>query len=177
MSGVVGGGAFRSLFRSAVLDAHRAIFTRDRDTVTLTLADVGTVVAAALEKLDPQLAADLDAGNRVVLLQRDLGELTADVVRAGERLRVLAWILAALTLAAAIGALVLSRDRRRTVAQLGVGVAAAGLHDRDRLCGGARLPPRRRRRAGCGTPSSATCARSAGCWPAPACSSPPRRSR
>ena len=127
VSGVVGGGAFRSLFRSAVLDAHRAIFTRDRDTVTLTLADVGTVVAAALEKLDPQLAADLDAGNRVVLLQRDLGELTADVVRAGERLRVLAWILAALTLAAAIGALVVSRDRRRTVAQLGVGVAGAGL--------------------------------------------------
>jgi hypothetical protein len=30
----------------------------------------GTVVAAALEKLNPQLAADLDAGTRVVLLKR-----------------------------------------------------------------------------------------------------------
>jgi hypothetical protein len=47
-----------------VLDAHRAIFTGYRDTLTLTLADVGTVVAAALEKLNPQLAADLDAGSR-----------------------------------------------------------------------------------------------------------------
>src|SRR4051794_6629271 len=78
VSGVVGGGAFRSLFRGAVLDAHRAIFTGDRDTLTLTLADVGTVVAAALEKLNPQLANDLDAGTRVVLLKRDIGSLTGD---------------------------------------------------------------------------------------------------
>ena len=73
VSGIVGGSAFRSLFRRAVLDAHRAIFTGDRDTLTLTLADVGTVVAAALEKLNPQLADDIDAGERVVLLKRDLG--------------------------------------------------------------------------------------------------------
>src|SRR5215207_886297 len=122
VSGIVGGGAFRGLFRRSVLDAHRAVFSRDRDTITLTLADVGTVVAAALEQLNPQLADDLDAGRRVVLLKRDLGSLTADVVRTGERLRVLAWILAALTLLAGAAALVLSRDRRRTSAQLGVGV-------------------------------------------------------
>ena len=127
VSGVVGASAFRGLFRRAVLDAHRAIFKRDRDTLTLTLADVGTVVAAALEKVDPQLADDLDAGERVVLLQRDLGALTADVVRIGDRLRVLAWVLAALTLAAGAAALVVSPDRRRTTAQLGVGVTAAGL--------------------------------------------------
>jgi hypothetical protein len=127
VSGVVGGGAFRSLFRRAVVDAHRAIFTGDRDTLTLTLADVGTVVAAALEKLDPQLADQLDAGERVVLVRRDLGSLTAGAVRTGERLRVLAWALAILTFAAAAGALAISRDRRRTAAQLGVGVAAAGL--------------------------------------------------
>ena len=127
VSGIVGGGAFRSLFRRGVLDAHRAIFAGDRDTLTLTLADVGTVVAAALEKLDPRLADELDAGERVVLLKRDLGNVTAGAVRTGKRLRVLAWLLAALTLAAAAAALVVSRDRRRTVAQLGVGVAAAGL--------------------------------------------------
>jgi uncharacterized membrane protein HdeD (DUF308 family) len=127
VSGVVGGGAFRSLFRGAVLDAHRAIFTGDRDTLTLTLADVGTVVAAALEKLNPQLAKDLDAGTRVVLLKRDIGSLTGDVVRTGERLQVLAWVLGALTLLAGAAALVVSRDRRRTCSQLGVGLASAGL--------------------------------------------------
>ncbi len=127
VSGIVGGGAFRSLFRRAVLDAHRAIFTGDRDTLTLTLADVGTVVAAALEKLNPQLADDIDAGERVVVLKRDLGAVTADVVRAGEKLQVLAWVLGALTLAAAVAALVFTPDRRRTSSQLGIGIAAAGL--------------------------------------------------
>jgi hypothetical protein len=127
VAGIVGGGAFRSLFRGAVLDAHRAIFTGDRDTVTLTLADVGTVVAAALEKLNPQLAKDLDAGTRVVLLKRDIGSLTGDVVRTGERLKLLAWVLGALTLLAGAAALIVSRDRRRTCSQLGVGVASAGL--------------------------------------------------
>ena len=63
-------------------------------------------MAAALEKLNPQLADDIDAGERVVLLKRDLGGLTGDVVRAGEKLQVLAWVLAALTLAAAVAALV-----------------------------------------------------------------------
>ena len=57
VSGIVGGGAFRGLLRRAVLDAHRAIFTGDRDTLSLTLADVGTVAAAAIEKLNPTLAS------------------------------------------------------------------------------------------------------------------------
>ena len=127
VSGIVGGGAFRSLFRRAVVDAHRAIFDHDRNTVTLTLADVGTVVAAALEKVNPRLAADLDAQKRVVLVKESIGGVTGGLVRFGERLRVLAWVLAALTLAAAGAALALSRDRRRTAAQLGLGVAAAGI--------------------------------------------------
>jgi hypothetical protein len=127
VSGLVGGGAFRSLFRRGVLDAHRAIFTGDRDTLTLTRADVGTVVAAALEKLDPELADELDAGERVVLLKRDIGRATGDAVRTGERLRVLAWVLAVLTLVAGAGAFLISRDRRRTAAQLGIGIAAVGL--------------------------------------------------
>ena len=127
VSGIVGGSAFRSLFRRGVLDAHRAIIKNDRDTLTLTLVDAGTVVAAALEKLNPQLANDLDAGRRVVLIKRDLGGFSADIIRLGDRLRVLGWLLAALALAAAAGALVLSRDRRRTTSQLGLGVAGAGV--------------------------------------------------
>src|SRR6266550_3684390 len=41
-SAVVGSRAFTSLFRSAVRDVHSALFNRDRDSVTLTVADVGT---------------------------------------------------------------------------------------------------------------------------------------
>ena len=60
-STIVGSRAFTSLFRSAVRDVHRALFDRDRDTVTLTVADVGTVLAAALEQLRPSLAAKVKA--------------------------------------------------------------------------------------------------------------------
>jgi hypothetical protein len=47
VAGVVGGRAFSSLFHRAALDAHRAIFERDENTVALTVADIGTVAAAA----------------------------------------------------------------------------------------------------------------------------------
>ena len=45
-SGIVGSRAFAGLFRAAVRDVHRAVFERDRDTVTMTVSDVGTVLAA-----------------------------------------------------------------------------------------------------------------------------------
>src|SRR3954451_19767811 len=44
-STVAGSGAFATLFRAGVRDVHRAVFRRDQDTVTLTLNDVGSVVA------------------------------------------------------------------------------------------------------------------------------------
>ena len=48
VSSVVGGRAFTGAFRAGVRDVHRAVFHGDQHTVTLALADVGTMVAAAL---------------------------------------------------------------------------------------------------------------------------------
>jgi hypothetical protein len=127
VSGIVGGGAFAGLFRRGVRDAHRAVFARDRDTVTLTLLDVGTVAGAALEKLRPDLAAKLEATSRVELLERRIGSATGDLARTAEHVRILAAVLALLTVAAAAGALFLTADRRRTAARLGFGMAAAGV--------------------------------------------------
>jgi hypothetical protein len=126
VSGVVGSAAFGSLFRRAVLDAHRAVLTRDRNTLTLTLADVGTVAGAALQQLRPSLVADVRASGAISLLERHIAA-TGDVARSAQRLKALAYVLAALTLATAAAALALSPDRRRTVAALGLGAAVAGL--------------------------------------------------
>ena len=52
-SSIIASRAFTSLFRSAVRDVHSAVFHRNADSVTLTVADVGTVLAAALEVLRP----------------------------------------------------------------------------------------------------------------------------
>jgi hypothetical protein len=126
-SAIVGSHAFTNLFRAAVRDVHRAVFDRDRDTVTLTVADVGTVLSAALQKLRPELARKVEPTDRVELLKRDLGSVAGDLARAGDRVRVLALLLLLLALALVAGAMVLSPDRRRTAIQLGTGAVAGGV--------------------------------------------------
>ena len=127
ISGIVGGGAFSGIFRKAVRDVHRAVFARDEDTVTLTIADVGTVASAALEKLQPSIARQVRATDRVEVLDRRgraLGASVADVARA---VRTVSIVLPLLALALVAGALWASPDRRRTVAEIGAGAAAAGI--------------------------------------------------
>jgi hypothetical protein len=104
-SGVVGSRAFTALFEGAVRDVHRALFHRDRDTVTLTVADVGTVLAAALQELRPSLAAEVESAGRVELLKRDIGGLSADLARVGDEIRLLAVFLLVATVLLAAGAL------------------------------------------------------------------------
>src|SRR5918996_3501352 len=116
-SEIVGSRAFTGLFRSAVRDVHRAVFDRDEDTVTPTVADVGTVLAAALEQVRPSLAKDVDATGRVDLLKRGLGDSGGDLARLADKIRALALLLAILAVALAVGALILSPDRRSTVVQ------------------------------------------------------------
>src|SRR3954471_23603802 len=124
---IVGGRAFTALFEAAVRDVHRAVFNRDRNSVTLTVGDVGTVLAAAVQKLRPSLAQDLEDSDRVTVLKRDVGSLSASLARLGDTIKVLAPLLLALAVLLAAAAIALSRDRRHTVVELGIGVAAAGV--------------------------------------------------
>jgi hypothetical protein len=126
-SSLIGSRAFTSLFRAGVRDVHRTIFNRDQDTVTLTLADVGTVLAATLDKLQPSIADEVDATGRVEVLRSDVGSAGGDLARIADKIRALAIILGALSLVFAAGALIVSPDRRRTVVDLGVGAAAGGV--------------------------------------------------
>ena len=127
VSGIVGGDAFASLFRRAVRDVHRAVLERDQDTLTLTLVDVGKVAAAALEQVRPGLAEKLAADERLTVVDDRLGSTTAQLARIGYDVRDASWVLIALTLVVALGAIALSVDRRRTVAALGLAVIAAGV--------------------------------------------------
>lgn len=127
VSGAVGGDAFASLFRRGVRDMHRAVFQRDEDTATLAIADVAIVVAAALREFEPDLASELESDQRIVLLNRDIGDATGDLARLARDVRVLAYVLAGLTLAAAIAAVAVSTDRRGAAARLGLAIALAGM--------------------------------------------------
>jgi MFS family permease len=127
ISEIVGGGAFRGLFHRAALDVHRAVFDHDENTVTLTVADVGTVVGAALQSLRPGLAREVQDSGQIVVVRRRIGGTTGELARVANDVRVVAWVLAGLTLLCAIGAIALSLDRRRTIVQLGIGMITVGV--------------------------------------------------
>jgi hypothetical protein len=94
--------------------------------VTLTVADVGTVIAAALEEVRPSLARELRSTERVEVVRQDIGSLSATLADIAERVQVLAILLIGLSLVLVAGALFLSPDRRGTVIELGLGAAVAG---------------------------------------------------
>ena len=125
-SEIVGGRAFRGLFRTAVRDVHRALFKRDQNTVTLTVADVGTVLAAALQEVRPALAKELQSTQRIEVVRENIGSLSATLANVAEQVQVLAILLILLSLGFVGGALIVSPDRRGTVIELGLGAAAAG---------------------------------------------------
>jgi hypothetical protein len=127
VSGIVGGGAFGGLFHKAALDVHRAVFGRDQNTITLTLVDVGTVAAEALEEVRPQLAAQIEETGRIDVISERVSGVTGDLARLAHEVRVATWLLLGLLVAAAAGALAASGDRRRTVFQLGLAAIAAGV--------------------------------------------------
>ena len=127
ISGVVGARAFGSLFHRAALDAHRAFFEHDQNTVTLTVADIGTVAAAAVRSVRPALARDLQESGRITIVDRDVGAAGGTAARIARDVRILAYVLAALALVAAVAALVVTPDRHHTASRLGVGIAVAGV--------------------------------------------------
>jgi hypothetical protein len=126
-SSVVGSRAFTNLFRSAVRDVHRAVFDRNKDTVTLTIADVGTVIAAGLEQVRPSLAKQVEATGKVELVKSDVGSVSGDVARVADRIRVLALVLFVLSLLLVAGALTAAPDKRQTAVELGIGAAIGGV--------------------------------------------------
>jgi hypothetical protein len=127
VSGIVGGSLFQSLFRTAAGDVHRAVFSQDQDTVTLTLADIGSVLAGALQALAPKLSKQFGGDVDVEVTQIDPPSWLADLAQAAEGVELLFWILLVLGIVLAVAAIWLSPDRRRTVLGLGVAIVILGV--------------------------------------------------
>jgi hypothetical protein len=127
VSSVVGGRAFTGAFRAGVRDVHRALFARDESTVTLALADVGTMVAAALEFTQPSVARRIETTQKVEVVRRNIGDANATLVRVADTIKLLAPLLLLVAVLCAAGAIWLSAERRRTVVRLGAGAAIGGV--------------------------------------------------
>jgi hypothetical protein len=124
---VVTSAAFTALFRSAVRDVHRALFLRDQSTLTLTVADVGTVLGAALQQLRPQLARELERTGDVAVISRDIGDVSATAARIADDVKLLALLLLVLGIVLIGAAIAVAPDRRQAVVWLGIGAACAGV--------------------------------------------------
>lgn len=122
---IVGSPAFRGLFRASVADVHRSVFQENADTVTLTVANLGVVLEAALERLAPEAAGKVPRS--VEIVSDDPPGWIVGLVQTAEELRALAAILLLVALLALAGALALSRDRRESIRRGGIGVAAGAL--------------------------------------------------
>lgn len=123
VSGAVGSGAFRDVFRAAVADLHRAVFDRDQDTVAFTLADIGAVARGALQALAPNLAKKIPPNTGAAVLESDPPQF----VVAATKLRALPWILLALAVLLIGIAIWLAPDNRRTVIAIGIAITLAGV--------------------------------------------------
>jgi hypothetical protein len=124
---VLGGRAFAALFRRAVIEAHTAVVQRGDGSLLVRVADVGVLVQGALQRFAPAAARRIGAERAATLLTLRPGSAVLDLVRDAKRVYSAAWILAVLALLAAVGAVWISPDRRRTVRQAAIGLLAAGL--------------------------------------------------
>jgi hypothetical protein len=126
-AGVVGSRAFNDLLRAAVRDVHRAIFKRDENTVTLTVADVGVVVSSALEQFAPKVAKQVRGSATAPILDGEPPDWLLELARVADDVEALAVILLALAVVAAAGGFVLALDWRRQVSLLGVAAAVVAV--------------------------------------------------
>ncbi len=91
VSNVLESRPFRSLFRRAAVEVHRALFSRDEGSIVLDLADTGTVVIAAARAVAPGVAKEIPSGvqpelvrvsdDRVEIVERSELRIDVDVAR------------------------------------------------------------------------------------------------
>jgi hypothetical protein len=121
-SGVVGSGAFNSLFRLGVRDAHRAIFNRDQNTVVLTVADIGAVLNSVLQRLAPKGSIKVKGTETVPILNGQVPSFFGTLARIADSTRATLLLLVAFALVGGGAGLWLAPDRRRYVSVVAITV-------------------------------------------------------
>lgn len=123
---VIESTAFKRLFRSAVLQTHRALIEGDSDNAVLTIANVGIIVSQGLRQLAPDIGRQIPTSFDDSLLRvanfKSVDGLR-DAARISNQIRFVSLILTLIVLAAAF---VLSTDRLRSVGRLGVSLIVGG---------------------------------------------------
>ncbi len=125
--GVLGSSPFRAVFRKGARKVHKAVFSKDRDEIALTLANADVLIADAVSARSPKLGRKIprDVGNRLVALSEN--ETVLAVVRVSEDVKVLGLLLPLLAILSLGGSVAVAVDRRRALLIASSGVAIAAL--------------------------------------------------
>ena len=118
---VVGTGAFASLVRNVALDSHRSAFDEHRPTVRARIRDAGILLARAVRRFRPDLAARVPA-NLTVPIARISDGLDAATLKIAERAdRARRWtpIAFGAALLLALGAILAGSSVRASLLRLG----------------------------------------------------------
>jgi hypothetical protein len=122
-STVVDSNAFQSLLRSAVRDVHRAIFDRDKNTVLLTVADIGTVLRGVIARFEPKAAKKLPGAEKAEVLASHPPPWLLDLARTAKGVREFSSSMFVVFLVTGALGLLLSLDRRRYISLVGIATA------------------------------------------------------
>lgn len=118
---ILASGAAAGIVRAAAAETHNALFSRDRGSIVVDLANLGVVVIGALTARDPSRAAELEELQQLILPIADRSVATG-LVTTGERLRVLVIVLPLLALACFTLALWISPLRRGAALYAGLAI-------------------------------------------------------
>ncbi len=124
VAGIAGSEPFLNVFEDGIGRAHHALLSGD-SRVRLDLQDVGVLVESTLGRLPVR---GLDRIQHDVAVQLAfVNDVTRTAARTAENLRIAAYVLIALAILSALGAVLLSPDRRHALQILGFSVTGMAL--------------------------------------------------
>jgi hypothetical protein len=119
-------GPFRTIFRKAAVQVHRALFSRDEGSIVLDLADTGTVVIGGAKAVAPGVAKKIPRDVEPGLIKVSKRTFATGTLHIAEQVRFLGLLLPLLALGCIATAYVVCLDRRQLTVTLGAGLATAG---------------------------------------------------
>lgn len=125
-SSVIESTAFQRLFRSSVLRAHSSVVNGNADEAVLTIANVGILVSGGLRELLPEVGKQIPDDFEESLVEIAQLKSTDSLAKIAQLSHDLAWILSVLAVLLVGAAFVISRNRLRTIARLGLSMVVGG---------------------------------------------------
>lgn len=118
--------AFKQVFRKALREAHRSLFTENGNDLVVNLSQSLGVLAGSLQISNPDVASNIPTGLDQFLVDLGSNIRGMELWQTAEQMEQLAVTLLLASVVIGIGAVALDRDVRRGVFKVGLATCGAG---------------------------------------------------